>query len=246
MTAPSMRRLTAVELRKMTDTRSGRWLLIIVALAAVAMVGVVIFAAKPGDRTLKEMFVASQTGVGILLPILGILAVTSEWSQRTNLTTFALVPERHRVAGAKMFAGAVLAAAAVIVGGVTAVVGRALAGMLGRADGGWTFPPSLIGTLVLAAAIGVLAGVAFGMIFMNSPLAIVLFILVPTGWTALGETVKAFNRPADWLDQNRTMNALYGTGMTGEEWAKVGTSTALWLLLPLIAGVIRLARRDLK
>ena len=40
----------------------------------------------------------------VLLPIVPILLMTSEWSQRTALSTFALVPVRERVIGAKLLA----------------------------------------------------------------------------------------------------------------------------------------------
>ena len=40
----------------------------------------------------------------ILLPIIGILLVSSEWSQRTALITFTLVPKRMRVMSAKIAA----------------------------------------------------------------------------------------------------------------------------------------------
>ena len=42
----------------------------------------------------------------MLLPIVGILLVSSEWSQRTALITFTLVPQRMRVMSAKLAAGA--------------------------------------------------------------------------------------------------------------------------------------------
>ena len=40
----------------------------------------------------------------VILPIIAILSVTSEWSQRTGLTTFTLVPHRGRVMLAKALA----------------------------------------------------------------------------------------------------------------------------------------------
>jgi len=39
----------------------------------------------------------------------GILLVTSEWSQRASLITFTLVPHRSRVLAAKLLAGVSLA-----------------------------------------------------------------------------------------------------------------------------------------
>ena len=38
----------------------------------------------------------------VILPIIAILSVTGEWSQRSGLTTFTLVPHRGRVIPAKV------------------------------------------------------------------------------------------------------------------------------------------------
>ena len=70
----------------------------------------------------------------MLLPIVGLLLVTSEWSQRTALTTFTLVPERSRViVAAKLLAGCALALAAVALCLALAAVGNLIAG------GSWDF-----------------------------------------------------------------------------------------------------------
>lgn len=243
---PSLARLTLVELRKTTDTRSGRWLLIVIALTAAAMTPVVLFAAPEHERTLAGFFSASLTGAAFLLPVLGILSVTGEWSQRTALTTFALVPERHRVAAAKLAAGTALAALCVAAALAVAAAGRGLAEATGRSDAAWTMRPSVVATTLLFAIISVYSGMAFGMLFMNAPLAIVLYFALPTAWTTLTETVDALQDAAGWLDTNRTLNALLEEGITLEEWARVGTSLAVWLLIPLIAGLVRLTRREVK
>ena len=47
--------------------------------------------------------------------MLGILAVTSEWGQRTALVTFTLEPHRGRIVIAKLVATVVLGAVAVVV-----------------------------------------------------------------------------------------------------------------------------------
>ena len=44
----------------------------------------------------------------MLLPILGIMAATAEWTQRTGLVTFTLEPRRGRVVLAKALAALVL------------------------------------------------------------------------------------------------------------------------------------------
>ncbi|REF00160.1 ABC transporter permease [Thermomonospora umbrina] len=247
-TAPSLLTLTVVELRKMVDTRAGRWLLVCVALIGVALVGVVLFAAPRADRTTPLMYSAALSGVAVLLPVLGVLSVTGEWSQRTALTTFTLVPERERVIAAKLLAGAVLAFLCLVVSAVSAWAGRLLGAVLGRTDAGWGVPPSMLATTLLMAVLGVWAGVAFGMLFLNPPLAIVLFFLLPITWAILGETVSALDGAANWLDTARTTEPLSepGAEMTGRAWARLAVSQSLWLLLPLVLGAGRVIRREVK
>ena len=45
----------------------------------------------------------------ILLPVLGVMSVTGEWTQRTAMVTFALVPSRGRVVAAKYVSALVIA-----------------------------------------------------------------------------------------------------------------------------------------
>ena len=102
--ATPTRHLVDVELRKMFDTRSGFWLLISIgALAVVATAAAIIFA--PESELSYDTF-AKAIGfpMTLVLPIIAILAVTSEWSQRSGLTTFTLVPSRGRVIAAKAVA----------------------------------------------------------------------------------------------------------------------------------------------
>src|ERR1700742_613698 len=124
---PSLARLTKVELRKMVDTRSGFWLLL--AVAGLTLVAVLITAlfAHEDQRTFRHILSNGLQPAGILLPVVGILLVTSEWSQRTALVSFALVPHRTRLLAAKILAGVVLALAATALALVLAVLGTAIA-----------------------------------------------------------------------------------------------------------------------
>ena len=111
---PRLGRLVAVELRKMVDTRAGFWL----QIATVALTAVVVIARRVfgdgGDHTFAGVLDVALQPAAVLLPITGILLVTSEWSQRTGMITFTLVPERSRVLGAKLIATLVLALAALV------------------------------------------------------------------------------------------------------------------------------------
>src|SRR5215210_2160430 len=100
-------RLVKVELRKMFDTRSGFWLMMSIAIVAtLATIGCILFVP---DRNLEYSVFGAAVGfpMAILLPVIAVLAVTGEWSQRTGLITFTLAPHRGQVILAKALAAIV-------------------------------------------------------------------------------------------------------------------------------------------
>jgi ABC-2 type transport system permease protein len=233
-------RLSQVELRKMADTRAGFWLLLVIELMAAAIVTITLIAGNAADKDMASLFQGTIWVVSILLPVLGILLVTSEWSQRTGLTTFALVPERGRVIAAKLLAGIALALAATAACLITAAAGNLVAG------GSWSLSLAAISHAALFETLGMLGGVAFGLVFMSSPLAIVLYYILPTAWGILAQTIHAIEKPAKWLDTSQTTQPLVDGGMNGTAWAQLGTSMALWLGVVLLIGLWRLRRTELK
>jgi len=54
------------------------------------------------DQTYTSYLAFAAVGLTILLPVVSILTLTSEWSQRTALTTFTQEPRRTRVINAKV------------------------------------------------------------------------------------------------------------------------------------------------
>jgi len=137
--AVPLSRLLQVELRKLVDTRSGRWLLVGIAVLTAAVITVFLFAAPPEELTYSNFVTATGTPQGVLLPILGILTVTSEWGQRTGLVTFTLEPKRGRVAVAKLLAVLLLGLTAVLLALALAVIGNVLGQSLQDGNGDWTF-----------------------------------------------------------------------------------------------------------
>ena len=243
LTRPGLGRLSAVELRKAADTRAGFWLLAVLVLLAVAVVVLQgTFAEDEVDRTFAALFSGAIQVVSIILPVLGILLVTSEWSQRTGLSTFALVPARERVVVAKVIGATVLTVFAVAACFAVAAAGNVFTG------GDWSLGLGDLGRLALYELIGMLGGVAFGLVFMNSALAIVMYFVIPIGWSILGETIAALDKPADWLDLGRPMATLADTtaGMSGTDWAQLATAGGVWVVLVFALGLIRLRRTELK
>lgn len=243
--APSLGRLTLVELRKMADTRAGRWLLASVGLVMVGLMVARFFAGPSDTRTAGDFFSYGLLGAGLLLPVLGILAVTSEWNQRTSLVTFTLVPRRERVLVAKVLAAVAIALASVVVAGVLAVISNAAADAFGR-GGGWDIGADDVLHGVIYQVLNLVMGVAFGALLLASGLAIVLYFVIPTVWSILGGTITALHTAAGWLDLGTTTEPLLTGGMTGGDWGRLATSAALWVLLPLVVGTIRVLRHEVK
>jgi ABC-2 type transport system permease protein len=239
---PGIPRLAAVELRKSADTRAGFWLLIVIVLLAAALVTLSLIFGEEADQNLSTLVSDAVQVISIVLPVLGILLVTSEWSQRTGLTTFALVPQRERIIVAKTIGATILTLCAVAACLLVAALGTAIAG------GEWNLGLGELGRYTLFELITMLGGVAFGLAFMNSALAIVMYFVIPIGWSILGETIHALDKPADWLDLGRPMQILADgtTTMTGTNWAQLATATAVWVGVVLVIGLIRLRRTELK
>ncbi|WP_433531697.1 ABC transporter permease [Micromonospora sp. CA-263727] len=240
---PSLARLTAVELRKLVDTRAGRWLLITIGLLVALIVGLQLVYTPDAEQTFVNFFIPSLLPVGVLLPVLGILSITSEWSQRTALTTFALVPRRERVIAAKLAAVVLAALASVLASLALAAVGTLIADATGGA-GSWRIEGSLILHAAVFQVANVLLGAGFGLLLLHTPLAIVTYLVLPIAWSIVGELVRPLRRAAEWLDTGRTLESLFGAEMTAGQWGRLGVSLLVWLGVPLLAGLVRTMRRE--
>jgi len=242
-TRPGLWRLTVVELRKMTDTRAGFWLLVPTALITIAVAVIAALAFESQDANLLNFLAISTVPSSVLLPVVGILLVTSEWNQRTAMITFTLVPDRGRVLLAKLLAGVLLALIAFQLCLICGLLATAVAGDDG--DATWSLSAALIGQALFSVAVPMISGVAFGAVLLASAPAIVLYFVLPTVWGILGE-IPALEGVARWLDTGRTMSPLLEESLSATEWARVGTSLALWLLVPLALGVWRVLRADVR
>jgi ABC-2 type transport system permease protein len=238
---PGMSRLTAVELRKMVDTRAGFWLQLAVVALTVIVVGAIDIWGRAEDQTLAQMLSAALTPAAVLLPVVGILLVSSEWSQRTAPITFALVPRRGRVITAKIAASVVLSLVAFVLCLAAAAVGTAIASP-GLGDT-WSLSAGLLGQSVLSLTLGVITGVAFGAALLSSAPAIVLSFVLPLGWAAIG-SIHALEPTARWLDSTRSLSPLTEHLLSATEWARAGTTLLLWLVLPLVIGMWRILRNE--
>lgn len=235
----------------MFDTRSGFWLMAGVGVLAVFATGAVIIFAPDSAITYESFATAIGFPMSVILPMIAILGVTSEWSQRSGLTTFTLVPSRGRVIGAKAVAtflvGIGSMAVAFAVGALGNLAGSALAGV----DTVWDISLSTAPQIVLGNLVGMAIGFTLGVVLRNSAAAIVGYFvvsLVLPGILALLASVRDwFSDLQPWIDWNYTQVALFdGSTNTGKEWAMLGSTSMIWIVLPLIVGLLFLHRSEVK
>jgi ABC-2 type transport system permease protein len=238
---PGLARLTKVELRKMVDTRSGFWLQLAVLGLTVLAVVITVLAGNDGDKVFFQVLSNALQPAGILLPVVGILLVSSEWSQRTALVSFALVPERGRLIAAKVLAGIVLALVATAVALVIAVLGTALAST--DAPHHWSLPLGLLLQDLVYVVTSMIIGIGFGVALQSSAPAIVLYFALPVAFAALG-SIHALNGVVDWINTAEALEPLTTEVMSGHQWAQGLVALALWIGIPFTVGMWRLTRRD--
>lgn len=246
MTAPSLSRLVRVEMRKASDTRAGLGLLLVLGLLGTLVVTLLAFAGKPAELNFGAYLYTAQLPLGVLLPVLGVLAVTSEWSQRTALTTFTLVPRRSRVLLAKVLALTLFSLVAVLATLAAAAAGNLITDAARGADGGWGDVPSMLGRVALFQVLTVLVGVGLGMLLLSAPQAIVAYLVLPTLLSAVASMIPILRTPAVWVDLAGTTTNLLGEELTGRGWARIAVSFALWALVPLALGALRISRREVQ
>ncbi len=238
---PGLGRLTRVELRKMTDTRAGFWLLFAAAAVTVVVVAIRAIIGDAQDHSFRSVLNIGLQPTAVLLPIAGLLLVTSEWSQRTGLITFTLTPVRSRILAAKLVASVVLVLAMLAL--VLVVVAAAVLIADPGVGGTWADSGAMIGQAAVYLVTGVIGGVAFGAALLASAPAIVAYFALPTAWAGL-VSLPFLDGVAPWVDTIRSIGPLSEEVLGATQWAQAGTTLILWMVVPLLIGIYRITRRE--
>ena len=245
-----MTRLVGVETSKMFDTRSGFWLMTSVGILAVLATGATLLFAPHDELTYGSFAGAIGFPMSVVLPMIAVLAVTSEWSQRTGLTTFTLVPHRGRVITAKVISTLLIGVASIVtafaVGAVGNVAGSALVGV----DTVWDISFGHALSILLADGLGMLMGFTLGVVIRNSSGAIVGYfvyaLVLPAAFGTLAAFQDWFASLQGWVDFQFSSGQLYDGGLDRTDWAHLGTSGLIWLVAPLTIGLWMLLRSEVK
>ena len=134
-------RVVSVELRKMFDTRSGFWLMASIGIAALLATGAVIVFAPDSEVTFNSFAAAIGFPMAVILPMIAVLSVTGEWSQRTGLSTFTFLPHRSRVIGAKAICAVAVGVLSMLLAFGIGAVGNLVGSALAWRRCSWASPP---------------------------------------------------------------------------------------------------------
>jgi ABC-2 type transport system permease protein len=240
-------RAVRVELRKMFDTRAGFWLIASIGITGLIATVATIAFAPDADLTYYTFAKAIGFPITVILPMVALLSITSEWSQRTGLTTFTHVPHRGRVIAAKTISSITVAIASMVfafaIGAVGIVVGSQIAGT----SMVWDVNLGHALTIVLGNLTCLLTGTMLGMLIRNSAAGLVTYfvisLLVPTVSGILATSQEWFAKVQPWVDLNYAQSFMFEGMHTGAQWAHIATTVVIWIVLPGILG-LRLVMRS--
>lgn len=245
-----LRRLVAVELRKSFDTRAGFWLLCSIGIAALVTTGAIIAWAPKAELTYSQFVLAIGMPMAVLLPIIATLSVTSEWTQRTGLATFTLVPHRGRVLLAKALGSVLVALVSALVAFVVAAAGNVVASATAGIAPIWDGDVSSLAGFAVAIELLLLVGFILGALIRSSAGAIVAYMLyafvLPGVLTLLAMYQEWFRDLRPWVDAKFTQDALMQGGLSGDQWTHLVVTSVVWLVVPLAIGARMVLRAEVK
>ena len=179
-----MTALVRAEFRKLTTTRLWLWMLILGLAITGATTSAAIGFAEPGPLGLdtdagQRTIFAQATASLVVVGILGIVAVTSEFVYQTATPTFLSMPRRGKVVAAKLvtYAAAGLAYATACTAVVLAVTLPWLAAKNVDVVLTYTDLARTLGGVALEVALYAVLGVALGCLVRNQIAAIVGFVV---------------------------------------------------------------------
>jgi hypothetical protein len=245
-----LRRIVSVELRKSFDTRAGFWLLTSIGITSLLATGLVILFAPTDQFAFSTFTLAIGYPISVILPMIAVLSVTAEWSQRSGLTTFTLVPHRGRVMLAKAIAVVSIAMLSMPVAFLVGALGNIVGSAITDAPTVWDQGLVDLLYLLLGNTLLVMVGFMLGVLIRASAGALVAYFsyafIAPTLLTLLAVNQAWFRDWQPWVDPHYSQDALFQGGFTAEQWTQLAVTSVVWLVVPLAVGVLGLLRSEVK
>ncbi|MBC9224742.1 ABC transporter permease subunit [Aeromicrobium sp. 636] len=251
-----------VEVRKMIDTRGGIWLFGLTGvfiLLAMALTLLVIGLNDDVTITAGGFAEIMALPVSLLLPVFAILIVSSEWSQRTHLTTFTLQPNRGRVILAKFVAVSVLALATIVIAVAFGALGNVIYGIITPHDVVWNVPIGDLAWTVASQLLFFWMAFALAMLLLNTPAAIAVFYIVALILPVMVYPIlmALFGWAQDllpWINIDYALMMLRdGTTFLGDpidvgpvDYLRLVVTLVLWIVIPGTLGFLRVRSTEVK
>ncbi|MEO6204495.1 MAG: ABC transporter permease, partial [Mycobacteriales bacterium] len=81
----------------------------------------------------------------------------------------------------------------------------------------------------------------------SSAPAIVTYFVLPPVFSTIANVWGFLADKAVWIDLGTAQRPLFDAGnLTGEQWAQLGVTLLIWVILPFLAGLWRVLRAELK
>ncbi len=240
---PSLLTVVSVEFRKSIDTRAGRWVLLsVMALVALTQLWG-IWRSREYPVILTEFADFAGIPISLILPVIGILAMTSEWSQRTALTTFTLLPRRLPVLMAKVIAALILVSLVLALAAVLVVSAVAIGGLVSDTPVNWSMPGKVGAGIIVNNFLNVLMALGFGALLPVTGVALTSFFVAPTLLSFLTATI--LKERGEWIDVFGAFTRIAEFDI-GNKGGQTLVSLLVWIAVPLSLGLFRSVRREVK
>lgn len=246
-------RLVRVELRKSYDTRAGFWLLFAIGAIVVVVltIATIVTLVEDSPTRLGDFVAIAAYLTSFLLPILAIMLVTTEWTQRSALVSFALEPRRSRVVLAKLVVSQLFTVVTLALALVAGVVCTGVVQLAAPELTGWGIGLDGIAGFVVTQTLAMAGGFALATLLLNTSAAIVAFVVyryvLPGVFGALTALTSWFDEIGPWIDFQAAQGDIYEWTMSGgEAWAHLLVSGFLWLVVPFALGLRRILRAEVK
>ena len=255
-------RLVSAEFRKMLNTRSGFWLLAITFGMLALVMGVILLVVALVDNASLTASLVSEGMIlplSLLVPVLAIMTVTTEWSQRTHLVTFTLEPHRGRVVAAKLAVVALLGVATIIAAVGFGSLTNVLYGVITGNEVIWDLDVETLAWTAGQQALWFLMAFGLAMLLLNTPGAVAIFyffgllapMMVYSPLYAIFETARNI---IPWIDLTYASMPFIGgnggmlmaTEVGATEWAQLASAVGIWVVAPIVFGTWRVMRSEAK
>ena len=181
------------------------------------------------------------------------MLVTTEWSQRSALVTFALEPRRAPGGGGEgSRRRAARRVATLVVSLVIGALAQARRAGCCRARPTGRSAGRDLAAFVVTQVLAMLGGFALATLLLNTSAPIVVFVALPVRaarrWSSLLRRAdRLVRRPAArGSTSSPPRTTIYEWSSSGEDWAQLVVSGFVWLVLPLAFGLRRVLRAEVK